>query len=80
MNTNVMFSSNTDEWSTPEAYFEELNKEFQFNLDPCATPENHKCEHFFTKDQDGLKMAWVGVSCLLQSTIFKHFRMGCKVL
>lgn len=58
MNTQVMFSSETDLWSTPQDLFDALNKEFQFTLDPCATTENHKCEKYFTKEQDGLSHDW----------------------
>ena len=32
-----LFSSKTNEWATPKLFFEELNKEFNFTLDPCAT-------------------------------------------
>lgn len=60
MNTAVMFSSKTDEWSTPQDFFDELNKEFNFTLDPCATPENAKCEKYYTKEDDGLKQDWSG--------------------
>ena len=49
-----MFTSKTDMRSTPQDFFDELNKEFKFNLDPCATPENAKCENYFTKEEDGL--------------------------
>lgn len=55
-----MMSSNSDEWGTPKSFFQELNKEFHFTLDPCATNENHKCEKYFTKEQDGLKQNWSG--------------------
>lgn len=60
MNSKALFSSRTDEWSTPQSVFEELNKEFHFNLDPCATKDNAKCRKFFTKAQDGLKQNWQG--------------------
>jgi phage N-6-adenine-methyltransferase len=60
MNTAVMFSSKRDEWSTPQDFFDELNKEFNFTLDPCATPENAKCEKYYTKEDDGLKQDWSG--------------------
>ena len=53
-----LFSSNTDEWATPQNRFDELNNEFKFTLDPCATPENAKCPKFFTKEQDGLRQNW----------------------
>ena len=55
-----MFTSNTNEWATPQAFFDELNKEFAFTLDPCATPENAKCARFFTKEIDGLAQSWRG--------------------
>lgn len=58
MNREVMFSSNSDEWSTPDAVFEELNNEFNFDLDAAANDENHKCDRYFTKEQDGLKQNW----------------------
>jgi len=61
MNTEVMFSSATDLWATPQSFFDQLNAEFHFNLDPCATPENAKCTKFFTKEIDGLRQNWGGV-------------------
>ena len=53
MNTDVMFSSKTDEWETPQALFDELNREFGFTLDVCALPENAKCDLFFTQKRTG---------------------------
>jgi phage N-6-adenine-methyltransferase len=58
MNTELMFSSKTPEWATPQKLYDELNKEFHFTLDPCATPENAKCKKFFTKEQNGLAQTW----------------------
>ena len=58
MNTSLFFSSETDQWATPQAFFEKLNAEFHFTLDPCADEFNHKCERFFTKEQDGLAQDW----------------------
>lgn len=55
---NVHFSSKTDLWSTPQDFFDNLNAEFHFTLDPCATPENAKCDKFYTKDDDGLLKDW----------------------
>lgn len=55
-----MFSSATDEWATPQAFFDELNGEFHFTLDPAANEANHKCETFFTKEQNGLACPWGG--------------------
>lgn len=61
MNTDLMFSSKTDQWETPQEFFDELNAEFHFTLDPCADAHNHKCDKYFTKEQDGLKQEWSGV-------------------
>lgn len=61
MNTNVMFSSKTDLWATPQLFFDELDREFGFTLDVCAIPENAKCKHFFSPYMDGLKQEWQGV-------------------
>ena len=58
INTDVMFSSKTDLWSTPQLLFDELNKEFNFTLDPCATHKNAKCKKYYTKEQDGLRQSW----------------------
>lgn len=60
MNTKVMFSSATDKWSTPQWFFDKLNQEFNFTLDPCADESNHKCEKYFTKEQNGLIQDWSG--------------------
>ena len=60
MNTDVMFSSATDNWSTPQDFFDKLNDEFHFTLDVCADENNHKCEHYYTKEIDGLGRPWIG--------------------
>ena len=60
MNTAVMFSSTTNEWATPQEFFDKLNEEFNFTLDPCATPQNAKCKKFYTIKEDGLKQNWQG--------------------
>jgi len=39
-------------------FFDTLNIEFNFTLDPCALPENAKCSKYFTPEQDGLKQSW----------------------
>ena len=58
MNKDLMFSSKTDLWSTPQAFFDELDKEFHFTLDPCADEKNHKCNKYYTKQDDGLQQSW----------------------
>lgn len=61
MNNDLMFSSKSEMWETPQAFFDDLNNLFQFTLDACATPENAKCERYFTPEMDGLKQDWDGV-------------------
>ena len=53
-----MFTCNSIEWGTPQKLFDELNKEFNFTLDPCANESNHKCDKYFTKEDDGLSKSW----------------------
>lgn len=60
MNKELMFSSKSNEWETPRDLFEELNAEFCFTLDSCATTENAKCEKFYTLQDDGLSQDWQG--------------------
>lgn len=57
---NVHFSSKTDIWATPQDLFDELNKQWNFTLDPCALPENAKCDRFYTPEDDGLSQNWNG--------------------
>ena len=56
----IMFSRESDEWSTPQDLFDKLNEEFKFTLDPCATAENAKCKRYFTAEQNGLLQDWGG--------------------
>ena len=86
MNCEVMFSSKTDQWATPQELFDQLNQEFRFNLDPCADAQNHKCARYFTAEDDGLKQNWGGyrVFCnppygrALKDWVEKCYREGCK--
>lgn len=65
MNTDVMFSSKKMDWATPQAFFNELDSEFHFNLDLCADEHNHKCDLYFTEEDNGLSRSWGGVYSLL---------------
>lgn len=55
-----MFSSKTDDWATPQDFFDKLDLEFQFTLDPCADLHNHKCARYYNREQDGLIHDWGG--------------------
>lgn len=62
---NVLFSSASEVWATPQNLFDELNAEFNFTLDPCALPDNAKCAKYFTPEDDGLAQCWGGGACFL---------------
>lgn len=59
-NIKVMYSSKTDNWATPQDFYDKLDSEFHFTLDPCADKNNHKCKKYYTKEDDGLLQDWGG--------------------
>ena len=69
----VHFSSASVEWPTPQGVFDELNEEFNFTLDPCATHENAKCKRHFTEEDDGLSQDWG------QETVFMNPPYGREI-
>jgi len=56
-----LFSSATDDWGTPQDLFDRLDNEFGFQLDVCASDENHKCSKYFTPADNGLAQDWSGI-------------------
>ena len=60
MKTDVMFSSASGRWDTPQDFYDRLNAEFRFTLDPCADDLNHKCDKYYTEEHDGLAQDWSG--------------------
>lgn len=51
-----------DEWSTPQWLFDFYNKQYAFNLDAAASDVNHKCETYYTIDNNALHQRWEGTS------------------
>ena len=51
-----------DKWSTPQWLFDQVNEEFHFTTDVCASEGNHKCDNYYDKESNGLKQDWKG-SC-----------------
>jgi len=49
-----MFSSASGDWETPSEIFQPLNDEFHFDLDACASKDNHKVPRYFSIDGTGL--------------------------
>jgi site-specific DNA-methyltransferase (adenine-specific) len=72
----IHYSSNTNEWATPQDFFDILDNEFRFTLDPCATHKNHKCEKYYTIDDDGLAKSWLGETVFMNppyGRVIKHW-------
>ena len=55
---NIHFRQDSNEWSTPQDLFDQLNKEFGFTIDVAASESNAKCRRFYSKDDDGLAQDW----------------------
>lgn len=55
-----LLSSKTNGWETPQAFFDALDAEFHFTLDPCCTHKNAKCAKHYTAEEDGLSQDWTG--------------------
>jgi len=55
--------SRGSDWATPKELFDELNKEFHFTVDVCASDWNAKCKKYFTEKDDGLKQEWGTDTC-----------------
>lgn len=57
---SVHFSSDKQTWETPQDFFNNLNRIFNFNLDSCAEHETAKVEKYFTVKDDALTQEWIG--------------------
>lgn len=58
------FDSAKQEWTTPQALFDRLNKEFRFNCDLAADATNTKCEVYVDAERDALTQPWFGTCWL----------------
>lgn len=54
----ILFSSERDNWETPEDLFNKLNKEFEFTIDVASSDDNCKVKRHYTIKEDGLKQSW----------------------
>ena len=60
MFNKVLFSSNSNEWTTPQDFYDKLNNEFNFTLDPCATKEMLNAKSIIQKK----KMDWYKIGAM----------------
>ena len=54
----VLFSSNKEDWETPQDLFNKLDQEFNFTIDVASSEENHKCNKYYTDKENGLIQDW----------------------
>lgn len=56
----ILFSSNKENWETPQWLFNKLDQEFKFTIDVCADITNNKCNRYYTEIDNGLIQDWAG--------------------
>lgn len=80
----ALLSTGNNSWSTPQWFFNRLNSVFGFTLDPCADDTNHKCERYYTVEDNGLTKNWGGklFSVILRMVVGRRIilvkRIGLK--
>lgn len=78
MINTALYSSKNEVWETPQYFFDKLDEEFHFNLDPCALPENAKCEKYFTPEDNGLEQDWGGYIVFCNPPYGRNIIQWCK--
>lgn len=53
-----MYSSDKDDWGTPQWLFDRVDNVFHFNIDVCASAWNAKCETWIGEDYNALLHTW----------------------
>jgi len=74
MNTDLMFSSATDQWATPQSFFNEWDAVFRFELDVCADAQNAKCWRYFSEQDNGLYQDWAPNRCWMNPPYGREIR------
>ena len=76
--TQLMFSSKSNEWATPQPFFDKLDEKFNFTLDPCATEKTAKCKKYYTAKDDGLSKSWEGETVFVNPPYGKELKHWVK--
>lgn len=53
-----MIVNKKDKWATPQYFFDNLNKKYNFTLDTCCEIETAKCKKYYTEEENGLIQDW----------------------
>lgn len=61
MINKALFTSNKEDWETPQDFFDRLNEQYHFNWDLAASGDNQKCNNYFDKEQNSLAKNWGGL-------------------
>ena len=91
MNNDLMFSSKSVIWETPQDFFDKLDIEFHFTLDAAALKENAKCKNYYTPEENGLKKEWNGIvwcnppygrkeTGMWVKKAYEEYTRGCKTI
>lgn len=73
----ALLSSKSIEWTTPQDFFDKLNEEFHFTLDPCAQHDTAKCSKYYTREDDGLAQDWGGEQFSVTHHMAESLASGC---
>ena len=61
--TEQLFSSSSENWSTPMDLFELINSKYNFTVDVCADASNNKVKKYYNIQKDGLSQDWSNDVC-----------------
>ena len=76
--SDVHFSSKDMTFATPQDFYDKLDAEFRFTLDPCCVPETAKCEKFYTPEDDGLSQDWAGERVFMNPPYGRAIKLWMK--
>ena len=62
MINKALFTSNKEDWETPQDFYDQLNAKYHFKWDLAASDDNAKCSYYFTRDDNSLEQDWEGLS------------------
>jgi len=77
-NMNTLMSSVKMDWETPKDFFNKLDQEFHFTLDPCCSFENKKCDKFYTEQDNGLIQNWGGEVVFVNPPYGREIKLWVK--
>lgn len=57
---DTLFSSEKQDWETPQYLFDYFNRKYHFEVDLAASADNAKCPYYYSVEDDSLKQDWNG--------------------